>query len=110
MCIREISSNHAQVDGTSMALRTDTMNILSVSDTRFRQAFIGHRRFVVISAFLSLFLISLDRTIIGTAIPNITQDFYSLGDIGWYGSAYQLTTAASQFFFSKVYKFYDIKW
>ncbi|KAI5918392.1 MFS general substrate transporter [Camillea tinctor] len=65
---------------------------------------------VVISAFLSLFLISLDRTIIGTAIPNITQDFYSLGDIGWYGSAYQLTTAASQFFFSKIYKFYDIKW
>ncbi|KAI0597516.1 putative aflatoxin efflux pump [Biscogniauxia sp. FL1348] len=65
---------------------------------------------VVTSAFLCLFLISLDRTIIGTAIPNITQDFLSLGDIGWYGSAYQLTTAASQFVFSKVYKFYDIKW
>ncbi|KAI1639212.1 MFS general substrate transporter [Biscogniauxia mediterranea] len=64
---------------------------------------------VVISAFLCLFLISLDRTIIGTAIPNITQDFLSLGDIGWYGSAYQLTTAASQFVFSKVYRFYDIK-
>ncbi|KAI1312185.1 MFS general substrate transporter [Xylaria venustula] len=38
---------------------------------------------VVISAFLCLFLISLDRTIIGTATPSITQDFHNVGDIGW---------------------------
>ncbi|KAI0410291.1 putative efflux pump antibiotic resistance protein [Xylaria grammica] len=65
---------------------------------------------VVISAFLCLFLISLDRTIIGTATPSITQDFHGVGDIGWYGSAYLLTTAASQFTFSKFYKYYSVKW
>ncbi|KAI0518346.1 MFS general substrate transporter [Xylaria bambusicola] len=65
---------------------------------------------VIISAFLCLFLISLDRTIIGTATPSITQDFQGVGDIGWYGSAYLLTTAATQFIFSKFYKSYDIKW
>ncbi|KAI1110814.1 MFS general substrate transporter [Nemania sp. NC0429] len=64
---------------------------------------------VMVSIFLALFLVALDRTIIGTATPQITQDFHSLGDIGWYGSAYQLTTAASQLLFGRVYKFYEIK-
>lgn len=64
---------------------------------------------VMASIYITLFLVALDRTIIGTAIPRITQDFNSLGDIGWYGSAYQLTTAASQLVFGRVYRFYDIK-
>lgn len=64
---------------------------------------------VIISIFLALFVVALDRTIIGTATPQITQEFHSLGDIGWYGSSYQLTTAASQLLFGRVYKFYDIK-
>ncbi|KAI1264235.1 MFS general substrate transporter [Xylariaceae sp. FL1019] len=64
---------------------------------------------IIVSIFLALFLVALDRTIIGTATPRITQEFHSLGDIGWYGSAYQLTTAASQLLFGRVYKFYEVK-
>ncbi|KAI0487508.1 MFS general substrate transporter [Xylaria cf. heliscus] len=64
---------------------------------------------VIISGFLCLFLINLDRTIISTAIPQITNAFHDLSDIGWYGSAYQLTTAAAQFAWSKFYKFYNLK-
>ncbi|KAI1090649.1 MFS general substrate transporter [Rostrohypoxylon terebratum] len=64
---------------------------------------------VMLSIYLALFLVALDRTIISTAIPQITQDFHSLGDIGWYGSAYQLTTAASQLVFGRIYKFYEVK-
>ncbi|ORY65263.1 putative efflux pump antibiotic resistance protein [Pseudomassariella vexata] len=64
---------------------------------------------VLISIFLALFLVAIDRTIIGTAIPQITVDFQSLGDVGWYGSAYQLTTSASQLIFGRVYKFYETK-
>lgn len=65
---------------------------------------------IMLSNFLAIFLVALDRTIIATAIPRITDDFKSLGDIGWYGSAYMLTTAASQLLFGRIYKFYDIKW
>lgn len=64
---------------------------------------------VMLSIYLALFLVALDRTIVSTAIPQITQDFHSLGDIGWYGSAYQLTTAASQLVFGRIYKFYEVK-
>ena len=65
---------------------------------------------ILLSNFLALFLVALDRTIISTAVPRITDDFKSLGDIGWYGSAYMLTTAASQLLYGRVYKFYDMKW
>ncbi|KAH6958823.1 major facilitator superfamily domain-containing protein [Fusarium avenaceum] len=64
---------------------------------------------IILSVFASMFLIALDRTIIATAIPQITNDFQSLGDIGWYGSAYMLTTAAFQLIFGRIYRFYDLR-
>lgn len=60
--------------------------------------------------FLALFLVALDRTIIATAIPRITDEFHSLGDVGWYAAAYMLATSASQLLFGRIYKFYHIKW
>ena len=64
---------------------------------------------IMFSAFMSMFLVALDRTILSTAIPAITNDFDSLGDIGWYGSAYMLTTAAFQLLFGRIYRFYDLR-
>jgi MFS family permease len=51
-----------------------------------------------------------DNTIIATAIPKITDQFRSLNDVGWYGSAYLLTTCATQLIYGKFYTFYSIKW
>jgi MFS family permease len=45
-----------------------------------------------------------------TAIPKITDEFNSLGDVGWYGSAYFLTTCALTLVFGKLYTFYSAKW
>ncbi|KAJ7055580.1 DHA14-like major facilitator [Mycena amicta] len=59
---------------------------------------------------LSVFLVALDNTIIATAIPHITDQFKSLDDVGWYGSAYLLTTAATQLLFGKFYTFLPVKW
>jgi MFS family permease len=53
---------------------------------------------------------ALDNTIIATAIPKITDQFNSLDDVGWYGSAYLLTTASFQLLFGKFYTFFSIKW
>ncbi|RGP65006.1 aflatoxin efflux pump aflt [Fusarium longipes] len=64
---------------------------------------------IIISVFSAMLLVALDRTIIATAIPQITNDFQSLGDIGWYGSAYMLTTAAFQLIFGRIYRFYDLR-
>ena len=42
---------------------------------------------ISIALCLSVFLMALDNTIIATAIPKITDQFHSLPDVGWYGSA-----------------------
>ena len=56
-----------------------------------------------------LVLTGLDITIISTAIPAITDHFHTVEDIGWYVSAYRLTSCACQFAFGKLYSLYPIK-
>jgi MFS family permease len=43
------------------------------------------------------------------AIPAISNEFDSLSDVGWYGSAYLLTCCAFQLLFGKVYTFFPVK-
>lgn len=38
------------------------------------------------------FIVAIDRTIVSTAIPQITDRFNSPEDVGWYGSAYLLVS------------------
>ncbi|PHH89544.1 hypothetical protein CDD83_5803 [Cordyceps sp. RAO-2017] len=64
---------------------------------------------VIVSVLMSIFLIALDRTIIATAIPQITNEFNSLPDVGWYGSAYLLTMCAFQLLFGKLYTIFPVK-
>ena len=65
---------------------------------------------IILSNFLAIFLVAIDRTILATAIPQITDDFDSQDDIAWYAAAYMLTGAASQLLFGRIYKFYHVKW
>jgi len=65
---------------------------------------------VMTSILLTLFLVALDRTIIATAIPKITDDFNSLSDIGWYGSAFMLTSSCFQLLLGRLYTFYTPKY
>lgn len=70
----------------------------------------GWRMFsVIIALVLSIFLCSLDLTIIATAISRITDDFRSLEDVGWYGSAFLLPFATTQSVWGKLYKYLDLK-
>ncbi|KAH7032387.1 major facilitator superfamily transporter [Macrophomina phaseolina] len=62
---------------------------------------------ILLTLQAGIFLIALDRTILSTAIPIITDEFDSLGDVGWYGSAYMLTTCATQLVVGRLYTFYN---
>ena len=70
----------------------------------------GRTAVIMICLYLSMFLVALDRTILATAIPRITDDFQSIDDIGWYISAYLLTACAFILFYGRVYTFYSTKW
>ena len=65
---------------------------------------------IIGSVMITQFLVALDRLIIGVAVPRITDQFNSLGDVGWYGSAYLLTGCSFMLFLGKVYTFYSPKW
>ena len=83
---------------------------------------------IMLSLIVSMFLVALasepysppsdqlaeqsplqDRLIIATAIPKITDEFHSLNDVGWYASAYLITTCATQLLWGRIYTFYSPK-
>lgn len=64
---------------------------------------------ILLGVVLTVFLVALDMTIVATAIPRITDQFKSLDDIGWYGSAFFLTIAAFQATWGKGYKYFPLK-
>lgn len=68
----------------------------------------GARIVLILAALcMAVFLVALDQTIISTAIPKITDEFNSIGDIGWYGSSYLLTTTALQPTFGRIYTIFS---
>ncbi|KAF2475230.1 MFS gliotoxin efflux transporter glia [Lindgomyces ingoldianus] len=65
--------------------------------------------FITVGLVLSIFLAALDSTIIATAIPSITDQFGSIANIAWYGSAYSITNTAFQSSWGKAYGYFDLK-
>ncbi len=64
---------------------------------------------VLASLILSCFLVALDRTIIATAIPRITDEFHSLDQVVWYNASFFVTLAAFQGTWGKIYRHFPMK-
>ncbi|KAH8729554.1 major facilitator superfamily domain-containing protein [Ilyonectria robusta] len=64
---------------------------------------------ILFSLCLAIFLVALDQTIIAPALGAITAEYGSVKDIGWYGSAYLLTTTALQPMYGTIYKLFNVK-
>ncbi|KAI8717511.1 MFS domain-containing protein [Fusarium sp. LHS14.1] len=65
--------------------------------------------FIVLALVLSVFLFSLDLTIVATAIPKITEEFKGLDKVGWYGASFFMTVGAFQSTWGKIYKYFPLK-
>ncbi|TVY82046.1 Efflux pump roqT, partial [Lachnellula suecica] len=72
----------------------------------------GPLKLLVILAGVSVscFLVALDRTIVANAIPRITDDFDSPDDVGWYASAYLISSCAFQPVYGQIYTHFNIRW
>ncbi|KAL3414211.1 major facilitator superfamily domain-containing protein [Aspergillus fumigatus] len=62
--------------------------------------------FICLALVLAVILVSLDMTIVATAIPRITDEFKQ---VGWYASAFFLTIASFQSTWGKGYKYFPLK-
>ncbi|KAI0177899.1 major facilitator superfamily domain-containing protein [Pestalotiopsis sp. NC0098] len=67
-------------------------------------------KLMLLSLTLASLLIFLDTSIVSTAVPQITDEFHSLSDIGWYGSAYQLGSAAFGPLSGNIFHHFSLKW
>jgi len=97
-------SNHAEGDASEDIHRTETRESQIEYPSGLKLAII------MASLYFAMFLVALDRTIIATAIPRITDTFNSIDDIGWYGSAYLLTACGFILIYGRFYTFYSTKW
>ncbi|KAH8928280.1 putative MFS toxin efflux pump [Atractiella rhizophila] len=64
--------------------------------------------FIGLAAFT--FLTALDQTIIAPAIPIISNEFKTISDVGWWISAYFMTSTSLQPFYGRLYSFFSLKW
>ena len=84
----------------------ETTNLENVDETAVSTIFLV---MITIALAFSIFLVALDFTIVATAIPRITDQFHSLDQVGWYGSAFSLSVAAFQSTWGKAYKYFPLK-
>lgn len=64
---------------------------------------------ILFALVCAVFLIALDVTIIGTAIPKITDEFDGLNMVSWYGSVYFMTFGGFQPTCGKFFKYFPLK-
>lgn len=50
------------------------------------------------------------QTIVGTAIPKITDEFHGLSQVSWYGSAYFMCLGGFQSSWGKAFRYFNLKW
>ncbi|KAI9736494.1 MAG: hypothetical protein M1818_006004 [Claussenomyces sp. TS43310] len=71
----------------------------------------GLRLFLIMFTIsMSGLLTALEIGIIATAIPEITGEFHSISDVGWYGCATFLVAGAFAAMWGKLYKYLNIKY
>jgi hypothetical protein len=73
---RELSKHQSRVD-------QDLGQPTNVDENEYNYPSPAKLAVIMSSLYISIFLIALDRTIIGVAVPRITDEFHSLDDIGW---------------------------
>ena len=64
---------------------------------------------IVLDLNCAVLIIALDQTIVGTAIPKITDDFGGLSQVSWYGSVYFMTFGGLTPASGKLFRYFPLK-
>ena len=100
----------ADIGDTEKATDLEKIASIAPSNTDHYEYISGAKLLAAVaSVTLVVFLMMLDTSIIGTAIPAITNEFHSLPDVGWYGASYLLASSALQPSTGKLYQYTNSK-
>ena len=111
----------AEKDGSSLTTSSDRDQEIhkhgdlirsdNVDDDDEGQYLDGVQLYTLMAALsLSIFLMTLNASIIATALPFITTSFNKVTDIGWYSSSYLLATCSLGPLSGKLYTHYHLKY
>ncbi|KAK6074974.1 trascription factor [Seiridium cupressi] len=64
---------------------------------------------VIFCVFVMSIWLTAGQTIVGTAVPKITDEFHGLAQVPWYGSSYFMTFGGFQSSWGKVYRYVPLK-
>ena len=65
---------------------------------------------LVLALLLTVLIMTLDMSILATAIPKITDDFHTINDIGWYGATYLMCSSSLQPLSGRIYTYFPLKY
>lgn len=64
---------------------------------------------IMISLLIVIILGGMDFSIIGVAVPVMTQEYGTIIDIAWYNVAYRLTACATQLAWGRIFTFFPLR-
>lgn len=64
---------------------------------------------LILGLLFTVFIMTLDMSILATAIPYVSNAFDTIDDIGWYGSAYLVATSSLQPLAGRIYTYFPLK-
>ncbi|KAH8201062.1 hypothetical protein TruAng_004758 [Truncatella angustata] len=70
----------------------------------------GPRLWLTLSALSFVIILGgLDFSIVGVAVPAITEEFHTIADVGWYSVSYRLTACVCQFAWGQLYTIFSVR-
>lgn len=71
----------------------------------------GPRLWLTLTALSSVIILGgLDFSIVGVAVPAITERFHTIADVAWYSVSYRLTACVFQFAWGQIYTIFSVRW
>lgn len=103
---------HSQTQHSSPTTQTEKKDAPDVSASKEEEQYLSGTKLyaLALALLLTVFIMTLDMSILATAIPYVTNDFDTINDIGWYGAAYLMTTAALQPLAGRIYTYFPLKY
>ncbi|KAK1759079.1 MFS general substrate transporter [Echria macrotheca] len=97
----------AESDGSSPSEEKDIIVPTGATPDEFPHSL---RLVLLVGAvMLTVWIVALDQTIVGTAIPRITDEFHGIEDVSWYGAAYFLCLGGFQSSWGKAFRYFPLK-
>ncbi|KAI9493815.1 major facilitator superfamily domain-containing protein [Zychaea mexicana] len=100
------TATHTALFSSGASIKSTTSTVSSTEEeeamTELKQRSTVQLIFIMASLFLSLLLVSLDQSIVATALPVIASTFNSLEQVEWVGTAYIVPMTALQPIYGKL--------